>query len=236
MDEPLSEEVERRLSGWAERIDHLTALVPAPVPVALPQVAMPGIARRAMKERQAGFRLSGCRRLARAAVLLACMAAVSGCERVTQEGDATVYHYGIALPLLVFAGGILAFLIGFALLRTGRLVRIGLVFLVLGPLMCVVMAPEMLFGDRITVSKEGFSMRTGFWWKPTVHEVRFAELSKIEVKERRSRGVDKEYDLVCLPKRGHYQVVPVSDLMKLGAEAQILQTARELGIEVVEKH
>jgi hypothetical protein len=101
----------------------------------------------------------------------------------------------------------------------------------------VFIAPSMYFGDRVTVSKEGFTIRTGFWWKPTIRDVRFADLSKIELVPRgTSQLLDKEYDLVCFRKEGGHEIVPVSDLMKLGADAQILQTAKERGIEVLEKH
>ena len=40
---------------------------------------------------------------------------------------------------------------------------------------------EGLLSDRVTVKPDQFTLRTGFWFAPTVHEVRFGDLQRIEL-------------------------------------------------------
>ena len=108
--------------------------------------------------------------------------------------------------------------------------------MILGPLACLVLAPGM-FLDKVTVNPERFTLHTGFWFAPTLHEVRFADLSRVDLiaEEKASRrGTRMSYYLLCHRKSGASEKVPVGDLMKRGAAAKILQTAKAQGVPVVD--
>jgi hypothetical protein len=95
------------------------------------------------------------------------------------------------------------------------------------------------FLDRSTVSSSGFTLPTGFWFAPTVFDIAFADLSRIELlaeQETDARGVTSTSRyLVCYRKAGGSEKVPFGDLMNAGTTARILEKARERGITVVDK-
>jgi hypothetical protein len=112
--------------------------------------------------------------------------------------------------------------------------NLGWVLIIGGPLALAILVPAF-FLDRVTVNPERFRLVTGFWFAPTVHDVRFDDLSAIEVigEERHTRsGTRMSYYLLCHRKTGGAEKVPVGDLMKQGATDRILQVARGKGIHV----
>lgn len=44
----------------------------------------------------------------------------------------------------------------------------------------VVIAP-MMYLDRVAVNQDGFYSHRGFWWNPTVHQIRYDELSEVRL-------------------------------------------------------
>jgi len=152
---------------------------------------------------------------------------LAGCESVTQTGAETVYRFAWWVPVGCVLGGVLMGAVGVVLL-VGRLnARLGIMGIVLGGFVTVLIAPGT-WSDRITLTPQGFSVRTGLWWRPTHCEVRFADLERIEVVRRGKR----QHNLVCQLKDGRREVCPVSDLMKRGAEAAILAEADKQGVRV----
>lgn len=83
-----------------------------------------------------------------------------------------------------------------------------------------------------------FSLRTGLWFTPTVHDVPFEALSQIDIvsEKRTGRGGEREeYYLLCHRKTGGAEKVPVGDLMGQGAAAKILETAKRRGVPIVDR-
>lgn len=162
------------------------------------------------------------------------VSAVSGCANETQDGSTTVYTWAVWVPCLVLVGGLVGSAAGVFLLRWSK--RLGIVLVVVGMASVVVIVPG-LFIEKVAVSDSGFMVRTGFWFHPNSHDVSFADLARIEIKaeDRSTRHVrDIEHVLVCFDRSGGSVTVPVSDLMKRGAEERILEIARQHDIPVVE--
>lgn len=157
---------------------------------------------------------------------------INGCTVESQSGDTTIYSFALWLPGIVLLGSVTAFFAGLAIRRESP--YWGWLLIVVSAVACVLFAPN-LFLDKATVNKDRFTLRTGFWFAPTVHDVRFADLSQIELvgEERMTRhGKKTSYYLVCYRKSGGSEKVPVGDLMKRGPSARILSTAREQGVSV----
>ncbi len=167
-------------------------------------------------------------------LLCALACAVSGCVNASRDGDTMVFTFAAWVPGLVFVAGAVALAAGIAL--RSKATGWAWVLMIGGPLASLVFAPG-LYSDKATVDKEHFTLRTGFWFAPTVHDVSFSELSRIELtgeSRMTRRGRRTSYYLLCHRKTGGSEKVPVGDLMKQGAAAAILGQAEELGISVID--
>jgi hypothetical protein len=168
------------------------------------------------------------KRLAALAGLLA-LCLVAGCyERVT-DGNASVYRFAWWLGPAVIAGGILGVPVGWVLRKV--LPRWGLALMVLSPFLLILVAPAM-YSDRVVVDDEHFEARYGFWFSPTVHNLRFRDLRQIQyVGVPGSRGRTK-YELHCVTSAGQATVVSAGDLVRQTVP-EILARAKASGVVVV---
>ena len=109
-------------------------------------------------------------------VILPCAFAclLGGCTNESQEGDTTVFTYALWVPGVVLAGGIVGTLAGVLIRKS--IERLGWALIIGGPVAAFIFAPG-LYSDKITVSNERFTLRTGFWFAPTTHEVELADVS-----------------------------------------------------------
>ncbi len=156
--------------------------------------------------------------------------AFTGCTTERVDGDTTIYTFAWWLPLLVLAGGLLAFVVG--LLMLGN--RFSWVLIIGGPLASLFFAPS-LWSDKVTIDKEHFTQRTGAWFMPKFQDVRFADLTSIDLiseSRRTRRGRSTSYYMLCHRKGGEDAKIPVNDLMKQGAAESILAQALNQGIQV----
>lgn len=169
----------------------------------------------------------------RTVILAVLSCALGGCVTEVRQGDTSTFSFALWFPALVFLGSVAALVGGWFLRRKSA--RWGWALMLAAVLAGLLFAPG-LFLDRATVSPEGFTLRTGFWFAPTRHEARFADLARIRLyaKERQTRrGRRTDVSLLCSRKTGGIAVVPVGDLMKRGPVEKILDLAEERGIEVV---
>jgi hypothetical protein len=158
--------------------------------------------------------------------------ATTGCVRSMVDGSAATFSFDWWIPALVVVGGAAAFLLGLALVKS--FARIGLTLIFLGPLSIFVLAPSVC-RDQITVDPVQFTLRTGFWFKPTVRNVPFNAVSKLVLVRREQRQLlwtSYRYFIECHLRSGYWEQVPVSDLMKRGPAEIILHTAESHGIPI----
>jgi hypothetical protein len=168
-------------------------------------------------------------------LLIACGGALlCGCVDESVQGETTVWTFAWWVPLaaLVLAGAGGA--IGWRVRKQWRRVGYGLL---IGAGLTIPFLAPMLMRDRVTVDAERFTLRTGFWFYPTRHDVRFDDLSRIELQEtkRWSRtGRRVTYTLLCVRRRGGPEPVPIGTLMEYAVE-KILDTATNQGVEILDK-
>ena len=156
-----------------------------------------------------------------------------GCVTESRQGDTSVFSFALWLPGLVLLGSVAA-LVGGWFLRL-KSARWGWSLMLAAVLAGILFAPGLLL-DRATVGREQFTLRTGLWFAPVRHVVRFADLAQIRVvsRERRTRrGAQTEVSLFCYRKAGSLAIVPAGDLMKRGPVQKILDIAEEQGVAVV---
>jgi hypothetical protein len=166
-----------------------------------------------------------------AGLLLMLCASLAGCVEQATANDTTVFRFERWLPLTVLAASLAGLPLAW-LIRT-KIARLGYGLLILIPIMLVVVVPG-LWGDRVSVDHDGFSLKTGFWFSPTRCDVRFDEVQTIRhvsYIERGRRGDVRKYKLIVQSRRGHTQSVPSGDLMRY-AVPTILETAQDRGIDV----
>jgi hypothetical protein len=166
------------------------------------------------------------------AVVLAC-AAMCGCYRKVNEHGNIVISFDTWVPVLAALIGLAAVPVGGVMFARGNRFKGGLVA-VIGPLAAVVIAP-MFYLDRVVINEEGFSSRHGFWWSPTVHDIRYQDLAFVQVTEEvrtTRRGRSYSYYFDCTFKSGRQERVPLGDVMK-EALPEIAEHFRRHGVVVI---
>lgn len=171
------------------------------------------------------------RRLALALTGVCCLAAV-GCIEKAAGADGTVYSFQTWIPALLVVAGVAGVPGGILLFR--RKSRFwGVVLVVVGPVIASVVAPGM-FLDKVVVGEDGFTSRHGFWWNPSIHTVRYDDLSQVRltVEERSGRrGKKYSYYFDCDLKSGRQERVPLGDIMR-EAVPEIAGQFRKHGVPV----
>jgi hypothetical protein len=157
----------------------------------------------------------------------------SGCTVEKKDGDTSTFTYEFWIPLVMIFGGAAVAVGGFFLRNFWE--RMGWGMMILGCIGTILVGPGM-FLEYATVSPEEFKLRTGFWFYPTSHTVRYDNISGIQVTSEEKRGrrgrKTKSFYLVCGLKSGGQEKIPVGDLMKEGAAERMLQMADSKQIPV----
>jgi hypothetical protein len=101
----------------------------------------------------------------------------------------------------------------------------------MGPLLLLI-APS-LYSDRVVIDDEHFEARYGFWFAPSVHDVRFDDLRAVQHATVTNDRGRKNRELHCLHKSGAMTVIPCGDLVR-NTVPEILDRAKARGVAVVE--
>jgi hypothetical protein len=156
---------------------------------------------------------------------------VSGCYERVSLGNQSLYHFAWWLGPAVIAAGILAVPIGWFVRKQNG--RWGFVLMVMGPVLLIIAAPAM-YSDRVLIDEEHFETRYGFWFSPTVQNIRFDDLQAIRYVAVRARRGRTNYELRCTRKSGGEATVHAGDLVK-NAVPEILTRAKAKGIVVLDQ-
>jgi hypothetical protein len=135
--------------------------------------------------------------------------------------------------MLVILGGLALIPAGIFMFTRGHRTR-GIILAIAGPLFAVAIAPGM-FMDRVIVNDESLYSRHGFWWSPIVHQVRYDELSQVNVafEEHNGRGGKTySYFFDCALKSGKTERIPLGDVMR-EALPDIAAQFNKHGVEVI---
>jgi hypothetical protein len=152
-----------------------------------------------------------------------------GCTHKETRTDQTVYRFDGWLIGLVFLAGLATIPFGRSLARRNR--PCGWALLLAGPLFFSLGISPSLWNDEVIVDGDHFESRCGFWWSPTRHRVRFADLREIRCVGTPRRRGRPSYSLRCTWKSGERQTVEVKDLLR-EALPEILEQARASGVTV----
>ncbi len=155
------------------------------------------------------------RRLLTLAVVAITLSA-AGCTDTRTDGGTTTITFAWWVPVLAGLGGVLAVAVG---LLVRRRTWWGWALVVGGPVVAVVVGPGLAL-DQVVVGPDTFTLRTGFWFDPTIHEVQFADLRAVTAtaEEKRGRRGSKtiSYYFLCAKHSGGTVKIPLGDLMKEG--------------------
>jgi hypothetical protein len=131
----------------------------------------------------------------------------TGCTQQYSENGSLAFSYQpwvVLVPL-----GIAAF--------TQKKRLWGVILIIAGPIVAIGLAPG-LYLDKVVVSEDTLYSRHGFWWSPTIHNIRYDDLSNVRfgVDVTRGRRGRKNYNYYfdCSYKSGKQERVPVGDLVK----------------------
>ena len=166
----------------------------------------------------------------RFALLALTALAFTGCTTERVDGDTTVFTFAWWLPMLILVGGVVSLGAG-VLLRENRY---GWVLMIGGPIAALFFAPS-LWSDKVTLNHDHFTQRTGLWFAPKFQDIRFADLTSIDLTaetRRTRRGRSTSYYMLCHCKSGEDAKIPINDLMKRKAAASILAEAAAHGITI----
>jgi len=160
--------------------------------------------------------------------------AATGCVERNVEGNSAVYTFPTWLSYAVGAASLVLVPVGLLVLKWRK--ALGIILMIGGPLLAVFVAPSFGY-DKVVVDPDHFELRTGFWFSPTQHNVRFDDVTSMTIREevRYNRGrKNYSYYLDCAKKQGGVEAVPVGDVMKKAID-EITQRSEEKGIRVTEK-
>lgn len=141
---------------------------------------------------------------------------IAGCYQRATEGNDAVFSFQAWVPLCVVLVGLAAVPAGLVMFARNQKVW-GVIVALGGPILAGVIAPGM-FLDRVIVNEDGFYSRHGFWWSPSIHKIRYDDLSEVilVVEESTGRRGRKSYSYYfdCNFKSGSQERVPLGDIMR----------------------
>lgn len=162
------------------------------------------------------------------------LVALAGCTNTRTDGPATVVTFEWWVPALIIVAGLVAIPVGLFVRRKSFY---GWILLIGGPVAAAVFGPGFAL-DRVIVTPDVLTMRTGMWFDPTVREVRFADLSSVVITKTETRGrrgrKNISYDLKCTKKSGGQEVIPLGTLMEDGGAEAFAKAATASGVMIVD--
>lgn len=161
---------------------------------------------------------------------------LGGCVKEDVNGSTITVSNELWVPLVTLVGGIVAAPAGWLLRKKSN--RFGWGLLIMSPLVIFGFAPS-LFLDRAVVDDTHFSLHTGIWGLTAVHEVKFADLSRIrliseETTGRRGRK-QTNYYLLCERKDGTSAKVPLGNKVAETAALHLIERAKALNVPIVDE-
>jgi hypothetical protein len=167
----------------------------------------------------------------RIAVVLAALALcfLPGCYEHEVRGNESSYHWVWWLGPAVTGAGILGVAIAWFLRKRSP---VGAMFLVIMALVLFLIVAPSMYTDRVVVDSDHFEATYGFWFSPSVHKVRFNELSEIRYVEIPGNRGKINQELHCVSNTGDITVVHIGDLVRNTVD-EILTRAKTKGVRVV---
>jgi hypothetical protein len=161
---------------------------------------------------------------------------LNGCFKESVSGDVTTITFDSWVPIVTLVVCVGGFILAWFLRNFEKIQGFCYLVMLGAPLALLFFFPATLL-DKIVVDPNHFTLQTGFWFYPTTHDIKFAELSRIEIGSTVSysrRGRNVSYHLECYKKRGGSERVPAGDMMR-DALDKVLGMAAQQGVPVIDK-
>lgn len=163
------------------------------------------------------------------AVVLLCAA---GCTERTVEGSRTTWTMQQQWGILILVGSLATLAVGLGLVFLWKHSG-GWVLVVIGGLVAAVV-PGMLLYGRVLVDDDHLEANYGFWFAPTRHDIRFADVRELNVGSQEVRGrrgtVRHQATLQYTLADGRTGEV-TGDLLRAAMD-EILERARKQGVRI----
>lgn len=169
------------------------------------------------------------RRASMVALMALLLGGVAGCYDRSANGDQSVYSFALWIGILVVLGGLIFMPAGWFLRRLSE--RFGWGLMIFSPILLIFVGPAM-FSDKVVVDNDHFEARYGFWFAPSVHNIRFSDLQEIRHVGVRGNRNRISYQLHCVRHDGTTEVVSVGNLVR-NAVDEILARAEAKRVRVV---
>jgi len=166
---------------------------------------------------------------------------LASCVTEKQVGDDLIYTLKLYVPLGFLVMGIFGLWLGIKRKPSQNSIqqkpekftkKFSRWTLVAGSVLVLVAGVPGAFMDKVRVSEEGFSLKKGFWFAPTQHEIEYSEISKLEVVEK-GTGKDKSQTLFYTARdSGVVRKITVGTVLEYGGLKAITTLARLRGVEV----
>lgn len=153
-----------------------------------------------------------------AVVLVTCC----GCVEHSTSGNTHTFYNALWATGACFVGGIVATIGGWYLRTVSE--RLGWALMIGGVLAFIGGTPTLFF-EKTTVSDEGFFVRTGVWGMSS-YDVKYADTMNMnltkEITTGRRGSKNTHFYLVCSPKSGEAQKVPINGTFEEALEFVVI--------------
>lgn len=172
--------------------------------------------------------MSSTKRILLATTALVIPFLVSGCYDRADRGGQSVYQFAAWVGAAVIGVGLLLAVGGVVLIILKQ--RWGFLLPLFAAFLLIIVAPSM-YTDFVVVDADHFEASYGFWFTPSVHNIKFAQLRELRHVAVRDNKNRIKYEMHCKYMNGTVTVVHCGDLVK-NAVPEILSKARAKGVSV----
>jgi hypothetical protein len=170
-----------------------------------------------------------------AAVAAIVLASLTGCVARTEAGDEATFRYGLWIPILVVVLAVLAVLLTWLLRKKLGIGRWAYPLMVVWALLALGAAPTY-HNSYTKVSDQGLENRCGLWGQYRVLDVRFEDISSVEVStfvQGATSRTRKENDSATIQlKNGKVEYLTAAWSVESEALEEFIRRAKQKGIPV----
>ena len=173
-----------------------------------------------------GFRLRAITLLLPGALLLA------GCTRKETQGDLTIVTYEAWVGLVAILIGLVVAVVSLLMRKSG----IGAWIVAIAAVAFTVGFAPFGFVDYVRVDKEHIATRWGFWFVPTLHDIRFDDIAKVDYTKETRRGrrgrKETSYNLVFSRKSGEQEKLTATNSLMQAASDELVDALSAKGLAI----
>lgn len=166
-------------------------------------------------------------------VILSCLFLLTGCIVENVEGETATYKFAWWTTVAAIVGGIAFAAIGYSRIGKSKSIVWSWGWFI-PAFLCIAFGVPATLADFLIVDAQHMHLRTGLWFSPTEHDLKYADYKLVEhaaFNETGRRGRRNVVDYLLFHPRngGEYVKVPMGTLMQEGA-ALVVMRAQQAGM------